>query len=70
MATQVAYPPESSRQGELRAKSNTKTSARKNGKSIAQAEATGATVENEPDNIEGTRSDNLVQQEVDTEEDD
>ncbi|CAN9236111.1 unnamed protein product [Alternaria alternata] len=69
MATQVAYPAESSRQGELRAKSNTKTSARKNKKSIAQAEATDATVENEPDNIEGTRSDNLVQQEADSEDD-
>jgi hypothetical protein len=69
MATQVAYPAESSRQGELRAKNNTKTSTRKNEKSIAQAEATDATVENEPDNIEGTRSDNLVQQEADSEDD-
>lgn len=68
MATQVAYPAESSRQGELRAKNNTKTSTRKNEKSIAQAEATDATVD-EPDNIEGTRSDNLVQQEADSEDD-
>ncbi|CAN9335375.1 unnamed protein product [Alternaria alternata] len=67
MATQVAYPAESSRQGELRAKNNTKTSTRKNEKSIAQAEATDATVD-EPDNIEGTRSDNLVQQEADSED--
>ncbi|RYO39263.1 hypothetical protein AA0111_g2069 [Alternaria arborescens] len=68
MATQVAYPAKSSRQGELRAKNNTKTSTRKNEKSIAQAKATDATVENEPDNIEGTRSDNLVQQEADSED--
>ncbi|CAN9251567.1 unnamed protein product [Alternaria alternata] len=69
MATQVAFRPESSRQGQLNAKGNTKASARKNKKSKAQAEATDATVENEPDDIERTRSDNLVQQEADSEDD-